>query len=364
MRQAGDIFLNGKQVGLSENGVTPYGIDITSAVLFDGKENILAIKLDNTTTYKERATGTAFEWNANDFNPDHGGINRSVWLHVTGPIYQTLPLYYGLESQGVYVHAANFNIPAATADITVESEVRNASTDRATVGLSAFIVDSNGQLSAHFDGDPVDMVDGEKSVLLATGALKSARFWSPETPSLYDVYSILTVNGKTVDVVRTTTGFRKTTFKGGAGTGGVLHQRQVHLPQRLQQRSSDEWAGLGGAYPDWLHDYTAEMIRDNHANYVRWMHVAPQRVDADALTRYGIVQVCPAGDKERDVTGRQWDQRVEVMRDTMIYFRNNPGILFWEAGNTVVTARADAADDRPAQAVRPRRWPRHRRARQ
>ena len=25
------------------------------------------------------------------------------------------------------------------------------------------------------------------------------------------------------------------------------------------------------------------------------------------------------------------------MRDSMIYFRNNPGILFWEAGNTVVT---------------------------
>jgi beta-galactosidase len=25
------------------------------------------------------------------------------------------------------------------------------------------------------------------------------------------------------------------------------------------------------------------------------------------------------------------------MRDTIIYFRNNPSILFWEAGNTVVT---------------------------
>ena len=123
MRQAGDIFLNGKQVGLYENGVTAYGIDITDALQFGGKENVLAVKVDNTTTYKERAfcmanprTLTArlcsvgFEWNANDFNPDHGGINRRVWLHVTGKIHQTLPLYYGLESQGVYVHAANFNI--------------------------------------------------------------------------------------------------------------------------------------------------------------------------------------------------------------------------------------------------------------
>ena len=31
------------------------------------------MKIDNTTTYKERATETAFERNANDFvNPDHG----------------------------------------------------------------------------------------------------------------------------------------------------------------------------------------------------------------------------------------------------------------------------------------------------
>ncbi len=87
-----------------------------------------------------------------------------------------------------------------------------------------------------------------------------------------------------------------------------------------------------------MHDYTAKMIRDCHGNYMRWMHISPQKVDADSFARFGIIQICPAGDKERDVTGRQWDQRVEVMRNSIIYFRNNPSILFWETGNTVVTA--------------------------
>ena len=205
------------------------------------------------------------------------------------------------------------------------------------MGLSAFVVDDDGRLSAQFEGDPVDMVDGEKSVLTASGRLKEARLWSPAAPEMYDVYSVLTVNGKVVDVVRTVTGFRKTAFKGGAGTGGVYINDRFTYLKGYSQRSSDEWAGLGGGYPDWLHDYTAKMMRDSKANYVRWMHVAPQRIDADAMAKYGIVQVCPAGDKERDATGRQWEQRVEVMRDTMIYFRNNPSILFWEAGNTVVT---------------------------
>jgi len=53
MRQAGDIFLNGKVVGLYENGITAYGLDISDAVHCGPLENVLAVKLDNTTTYEE-----------------------------------------------------------------------------------------------------------------------------------------------------------------------------------------------------------------------------------------------------------------------------------------------------------------------
>jgi beta-galactosidase len=336
LRQAADIYLNGKAVGLYENGVTAYGIDITSALNPTG-DNVLAVKVDNTTTYKERASQTTFEWNANDFNPDHGGINRHVWLHVMGKIHQTLPLFYGLESQGAYIHAGNFNIPAGTADLTVESEVRNGSGDRATVALTAVVVDHQGHVHAQFDADPVDMVDGEKSVIIAQGALKNTRWWSDLDPYLYDVYTILKVDGKVVDVERTVTGFRKAEFKGGVGTGGVYLNDKFTYLKGFAQRSADEWAAIGAGYPDWLHDYQAQLIRACHGNHMRWMHISPTRTDADALCRAGIIQVCPAGDKERDAVGRQWEQRVEVMRDTIIYFRNNPSILFWEAGNTVIT---------------------------
>jgi beta-galactosidase len=351
MRQAGDIYLNGKAVGLYENGINPYGIDITDALAPAGKENVLAVKVDNSGNYRERAfcaanpknpdgtdcVPTGYQWNANDFNPNHGGINRSVWLHVTGPIHQTLPLYYGLESQGVYVHADNYDIAHKSADVTVDAEVVNNSGDRATVGLSVAIVDHAGNVRAEFDGDPVDMVDSEKSVMTASGPLTNARFWSVEDPYLYDVYTILKVNGKVVDTNRIETGFRKTAFRGGVGTGGVyVNDKFVYL-KGFAERSADEWAGVGAGYPNWMHDYTASMIRECHGNYMRWMHISPQKVDADSFARFGIIQICPAGDKEGDVTGRRWDQRTEVMRNAIVYFRNNPSILFWEAGNTVVT---------------------------
>lgn len=163
MRQAGDIFLNGKEVGLYENGVTAYGVNISDVVHFGDEENVLAVKVDNRTTYPERATQTPFEWNVNDFNPDFGGINRHVWLHVMGSIHQTLPLYYGLETTGVYVHADKFDIPGKSTDVTVESQVQNSSGDRATVDLSVVIVDRAGHVAVRFDGDSVDMVDGEKN---------------------------------------------------------------------------------------------------------------------------------------------------------------------------------------------------------
>jgi beta-galactosidase len=337
MRQAGDIYLNGKAVGLYENGVTGYGIDLTDGLHFGDQPNVLAVKVDNSTKYLERATNTGFEWNTNDFNPDHGGINRRVWLHFTGPIHQTLPLYYGLETTGTYIYGDNYDIPGHKVDVTVESQAQNQTSDRATVALSIAVVDHDGKVRAKFDGDGVDMVAGEKSDLTANGSLADAHFWSPDDPYLYDVYSMLTVDGKVVDVTKTTTGFRKAEFRGGAGTGGVYINGQFVYLKGFAQRSSDEWAGVGAGYPDWMHDYTARMMHDDHANYIRWMHVSPQKVDVEACDRNGIVEICPAGDKERDATGRQWDQRMEVMRDSMIYFRNNPSILFWEAGNNGIS---------------------------
>jgi hypothetical protein len=58
MRQAGDVFLNGKAVGLYENGVTAYGLDISDAVHFGNEENVLAVKVDNRTSYVERSSNT------------------------------------------------------------------------------------------------------------------------------------------------------------------------------------------------------------------------------------------------------------------------------------------------------------------
>jgi beta-galactosidase len=347
LKQAGRFWVNGKFAGKYENGVTPLGLDLTSFVNFEDKENVIAVKVDNSSDYKEEATGTTYQWMTRDFDPNYGGLNHDVWLHLTGRVYQTLPLYENLKTMGIYIYPSDFDIKGNTCDVNIDSQVRNESGDQKSIMLSAVVVDEDGNVCAKFGGNTSNLVDGETEIFKAGGKLSNAKFWSDENPYLYDIYTILTVNDKVVDMQKIKTGFRKTEFKGGVGTGGVyLNDKFVWLTG-YAQRSADSWAGLGQAYPDWMHDYNAELIRSTHANYIRWMHISPQAVDVRAFDKAGIIEVCPAGDKEQDPMlpppgrapePRQWDQRMEVMRDSLIYFRNNPSILFWEAGGTVITA--------------------------
>ncbi len=338
LRQAAHFYLNGQSVGLSENGITACGLDISALVKFGGQDNVLAVKVDNRTDYKEEATGTEFEWKNSNSNPNFGGLTRDAWLHVMGSVYQTLPLYENLKTTGVYVFGKNYDIKGRTTDVNVESQVRNDSAAGTKLALEAVVVDTDGVVRARCAGAGQDLASGQTATLTVSGPLAGARFWSIADPYLYDVYSILTVNGRVADVCRIHTGFRKAEFKGGAGAGGIwLNEKFVWLTG-YSQRAANDWPGLGSAYPDWMHDLTAALVRGSNSNYIRWMHISPTRADVTACDEYGIANSCPAGDGEHETTGRQWDQRLEVMRDSMIYFRNNPGILLWEGGNAAISA--------------------------
>ena len=86
--QSGDVI-----AGKFENGITAVGLDITGFVKFGDAENVLAIKVDNSNDYREEATGAGYQWMGRAFNPNFGGLNRDVTLHISDNLHQTLPLY-------------------------------------------------------------------------------------------------------------------------------------------------------------------------------------------------------------------------------------------------------------------------------
>ena len=332
VRQRGDFYLNGHYLGRHENGVMAVGFDLTPHIK-EG-ENVIAVRTDNDWMYREEGTNSKFQWNDRNFNANYGGIPKNVFLYVTDNVYQTLPLYSNLKTTGVYVYAQDFDIQGRKATIHAESEVRNDSKATRQFSYQVTILDADGKLMKTFQGDKVTLKAGETKTVKASAILHNLHFWSWGYGYLYTVKTALKDdNNQIFDEVSTRTGFRKTRF----AEGKIWLNDRVIQRKGYAQRTSHEWPAVGLSVPAWLSDFSNDLMVKGNANLVRWMHATPWKQDVESCDRVGLIQAMPAGDAEKDREGRQWEQRVELMRDAIIYNRNNPSILFYECGNKAIS---------------------------
>ena len=331
VRQGADVYLNGHHVGFSENGVMACGFDLTP-YMKEG-ENVLAVRCDNNWTYRSRKYDSRYQWNDKNFNANYGGIPKNVWLHVTNKLYQTLPLYSNLGTTGTYIYATDFDISNHKAVIHAESEVRNEDSKAHTFMLRVVVKDADGKEVARFNGANEVLSSGESVVVRAAQEVEDLHFWSWGYGYLYTVETSLIENDRVSDTVVTRTGFRKTHF----GEGKIWLNDRVLMVHGYAQRTSNEWPGVGLSVPAWLSDYSNDLMVKSGGNLVRWMHVTPWKQDVESCDRVGLIQAMPAGDAEKDVEGPRWAQRTELMRDAIIYNRNNPSILFYESGNESIS---------------------------
>lgn len=405
MRQTCYLYVNGEMAGYHENGVAPFGFDITPYISYENP-NLIAIATDNTATRNidfciaetpnkpdvepgtylfpqdkevpRNCEGVGFFWNCNDFNPSVGGITRPLKVHFKPNVYITLPLYSNLQTKGVYVYGSDFDIENSRAKVTAEVEIRNESNREVTAFAEVIVKNIYDREVTRFKSKehkitatppikpplsitPEDAYteeffeDGTKhyipvndegalkrtvtdsvntSVIKAVSDMTDLRFWSINDPYLYKLEIRLYSDGILTDSVEIETGFRKVGYDSNKGV--MLNDKPVWLTG-YAQRASNEWA-VTAITPEWMHDMDARLIKESGANHIRFMHVAGAKSDVRSFDRHGIVCTQPAGDKERENFGRQWKQRVELMRDVIIAFRNHPSILFWEAGNNSINA--------------------------
>ena len=399
VRQTCYLYVNGSLAGYYEMGVGPFGFDVTPFLAPSGANRIV-IATDNTSTRNipfciaetpnapgvrpgsylqscdERVPadreGVSFSWNCNDFNPTLGGLSQPVRVVFKESVHLTLPLYANLQSHGAYVYADGFDLELGTAVVHAEAEVRNLSSRAANCRAVVRIRTADGKEAAAFSSEetivepvswqpPLTLVppdayrwdentghyvpeDADKvrptcvdavgtQKICACAPVTGLTFWEPAHPALYRVEITLEADGKAVDSEIVETGFRQVGYDKDRGV--LINGHPVWL-RGYAQRATNEWAE-SGIVPEWLHDMDARWIRESGANHIRWMHVAASPMDIRACGRQGVVCTQPAGDKERETFGRQWDQRVELMRHVILAFRNEPAILFWEAGNNVIS---------------------------
>jgi beta-galactosidase len=374
-RQVAEVYLNGRLLGVSKTGFTPFGFDLTPH-LNVGTANVIAVMVDNrfmrdpldpaTQVELARRNGAAaaaplssqanpnlaqlqgeinktipdnledlkadqIPWNNPHWHPAHGGLYRNARLYVTDSLHISLPLYSFLETAGPYAYATG--ITPAAAQVTVEVPVENERSSAQRVELRTSVIDAEGR-SVLALTQAKEIAAGAAAEFKVTGAVKNPRLWEPDYPHVYRVVNRLLVGGDLVDSSDVPLGIRAPRWD--RRRGFFINGDHVKL-HGWGQKPTNEWPGLGAALPDWLQFHTLRLMKDAGANFVRWGHVAASPAQIAASDRLGLIVDQPGVDGEADTVNAAWQLRSMAFRDVVIYFRNNPSILVWEGGNQKVS---------------------------
>ncbi|HUB86660.1 MAG TPA: DUF4982 domain-containing protein, partial [Verrucomicrobiae bacterium] len=388
VRQVAEVYLNGHYLGACKNGFLPFGFDLTP-YLQVGQTNVLAVMCDNRFMFtpmtsatntpggargrgrnsrtstnspagaKPAARGTTIEnlqarlakqnaliptnvdqlqanqipWNNPQWHPAMGGIYRDVKLIVTDPLHISLPLYDFLQTEGPYIYSTNISDKSAT--VTVEVPLQNGRATDEQVEVDVNILDHDGKpLFADPIAPLVKIAAGASDKTWVSFQINDPQLWEPDYPYLYRAKISLLANGKVVDSQEIPFGIRAVHWDVKTGFWINGNHLKIH---GWGQKPLDEWPGLADAMPDWMHFFSLNLMKEAGGNWVRWGHCAGGPAQIQSCDELGLMVEQPGVDGEADTVKAAWDVRADAFRDALIYYRNDPSIMIWEAGNQKVT---------------------------
>ena len=288
------VYVNGEEVGFRPYGYSSFEYDITPYVK-EG-ENVVAVRVDNSDQPNSR-------WYSGC------GIYRHVWLTTTNLIH--------VKHWGVHVE-----------------------TDAKT-----------GKVKVDVDAEGIGHYQVRKTVFDAAGKevgmkVKKPHLWSVDDPYIYKVRTQLIADGKVVDEVWTTTGFRD--FKFDAKTGFWLNGKNFKLNGVCEHH---DFGCLGAALnEDALHRKLTK-LKAMGVNSIRSSHNPPAPELLNMCDTMGLIVMDESFDmwrrkKTQNDYARFFDEWHEHdLADLILRDRNHPSILMWSIGNEVLEQWSDAQAD-------------------
>ncbi|WP_082026635.1 sugar-binding domain-containing protein [Flammeovirga sp. OC4] len=328
VRQIADVYLNGKYLGKNQTGFIPFGYDLTP-YLVEG-ENVLAIKVNNDRGDHFR-DNFPLVWNHEHWHPMHGGIYRNVFLHVMNELHVTLPLFDNLKTVGTYVYAEN--ISEKSAEVNVKAEIQNETKTDKKFTIETHVFDNTGKWVTAVHSEEEIKAEGKKAIQSKV-VLENPELWSTRYPYMYKVLSVIKQGNKVLDTYESPLGIR--TFEFNSDSGFFNNGEYVKL-HGWGQKPTNSWAGLGAALPDWLRDFTYQLMDEAGGNFIRWGHCAGSPAEIAMGDKYGFVTLMPGVAGESEDEGETWDIRIDAFRDMVVYYKNHPSIFIWEGGNWAET---------------------------
>jgi beta-galactosidase len=318
-----DIWVNDHFIDNHPYGYTSFHFDITEQLNFDGTPNRISVKVKNE--------GVNCRWYSGS------GIYRHVWLTATDPVH--------IRRWGTFVSTEQ--VTGGVAEIRVSTEIRNTTGTERVLQVSRQIMDPSGNGVADLSEEVV-VAPFSNTTLQQLISVEDSQLWSPETPFLYSMLTVLQDGERILDQEETTFGIRTVVFDPERGM--LLNGKETKLRGGCMHHDNGP---LGSAAYDRAEERRVELMKANGFNAIRTSHNPPSPGFLDACDRLGMLvidelfdgwfQNSPKKPYYHMAFEEGWQGDLEnfVYRD-----RNHPSVIMWSTGNEIMdktTLRAEKA---------------------
>lgn len=311
-----EVYVNGYLVGTHKGAYSAFVCEIGSQVRL-GEENEIVVKADNA------ARPDVIPVNHALFGV-YGGIYRPVWLIVTEPCNIVVN---DCASPGVYI--TQKNVSKQSADVSVRVKLDNATLAPAALELENAIYTREGKL-VKVHRQSFELTPQGVQNYVSDFKISHPHLWQGcEDPYLYKVVSRLKQDGQVIDEVIQPLGLRK--YEAVAGKGFFLNGKKY--PMYGVTRHQDWW-GMGSALTNREHDFDLDQIMEVGATTVRFAHYQQSDYIYSRCDTLGLIIWVEIPFVNR-VTGQEWDNVHQQMRELIRQSFNHPSIYVWGIHNEV-----------------------------
>ena len=316
------VYVNGKEVGYSEDSYSPHSFDITDYLTTDGSDNLLAVEVHKF------CDGTWME--DQDMYYD-GGIFRDVFLFCKDKDASIFDFNYTTDLDDNYENAV------INTEVTLRRYNTEDETKKYTVEATLFDADQNEVFSQSM-GD-VAFNENEAELQLSVD-VENPKKWSAEDPNLYQlVYTLKDEEGNIVETAGCNVGFREVEII----NNGTTESQIIVNGQPIMFKGVDrhETSGEGGRHiteESMIEDiklmkkYNINAVRNSHyPNEARWYELCDEYglyvIDEANIESHGVNDYIPQSDEG-------WISACkDRMTSTIERSKVHPSILLWSLGN-------------------------------
>jgi beta-galactosidase len=302
-----DVWINGHFLGHRPYGYLGIYYNLTP-YLTKGK-NIIAVRVDNDKVPSARwYTGS--------------GIYRHVWLHVTNKTY--------VAHWGTYV--TTNNVSAKSAGVTASAKIVGEKNTQ--VSVTSIILNQQNKEVARKTQQVT--LGNDTTQVVQNLSMANPSLWSPETPSIYYLKTVVKKGNAVEDSYTTEFGVRKIEFS--VKFGFKLNGKILKFKGQCQHQDA---SCMGIAVPEDVWYSRLKQMKEMGCNAIRTTHnpFPPEFYNmCDTMGLMVLDEVFDGWNHEKvpydfGIYYNNWWQK--EVNDFILRDRNYPCIMMWSMGNEV-----------------------------